>query len=326
MDRLFEAATWIAIAIGLIVLTALLIDVLADGLPRLKPSFLTSFPSRRPTEAGMLSPFVGSIWIMVVTALLSFPLGVGAAIFLEEFATDNWFTQLVEINISNLAGVPSIIYGLLGLQVFVRWMEPVTGGRTILSGALTLTLLILPIIIVATREALKAVPNSLRQAGFALGATRWQVIREQIFPVALPGMLTGMILALSRAIGETAALITIGALTFIAFLPPLSPAGLRSDFAVMPIQIFNWISRPQQAFHVNAAAGIIVLLAMLVAMNSVAILLRTPQADAVLPTNACLRWTLTGWCLRTGCAINWKLAGKRLALTCAALRRTNWTG
>lgn len=273
-DQVFSVLTWVATFVGLIVLVILLVDIFTDGLPRLSWQFITSYPSRKPDQAGILSPLVGTIWLLVLTALISFPLGVGAGIFLEEYATDNWFTKFVEINIANLAAVPSIIYGLLGLQLFVRWLEPITKGRSILTGALTLAILVLPIIIVATREALRTVPDSLRQAGYALGATRWQVIREQIFPLALPGILTGTILALSRAIGETAPLITIGALTFIAFLPPLSPEGLQSPFTALPIQVYNWISRPQTAFHINAAAGIIVLMVVLLMMNTGAVLLR----------------------------------------------------
>lgn len=274
LDKVFTAATWAATLFGLIVLAVLLIDILADGIPRLNWSFLTSFSSRRASSAGILAPLVGSIWLLVTTALISFPLGVGAGIFLEEYAKDNWFTRLIEINIANLAAVPSIIYGLLGLQIFVRLIQPITQGRTVLAGALTLTLLILPIIIITTREALRAVPDSLRQAGFALGATRWQVIREQIFPIALPGILTGTILALSRAIGETAPLIVIGAVSYIAFLPDPSLKGLQSPFTALPIQIFDWVSRPQTAFHTNAAAGIIVLMVLLLLMNATAILLR----------------------------------------------------
>lgn len=273
-DKVFAIATWIATFIGLVVLVILLIDVFSDGIPRLSWSFITSYPSRRPSAAGILSPLVGSIWLLATITLISFPLGVGAGIYLEEYATDNWLSRIIEINIANLAAVPSIIYGLLGLQVFVRWMAPITNGRSILTGALTLSLLILPIIIIATRESLRAVPNSLRQAGFALGATRWQVIREQVFPLALPGILTGTILALSRAIGETAPLITIGALTYIAFLPDLSLKGLQSPFTALPIQVFNWVSRPQAEFQTNAAAGIIVLMVMLLLMNTTAIILR----------------------------------------------------
>ncbi|HBE19567.1 MAG TPA: phosphate ABC transporter permease PtsA [Cyanobacteria bacterium UBA11149] len=274
LDKVFAIATWVATFFGLVILAILLIDVFSDGLPRLNWSFITSFPSRRPSAAGILSPLVGSIWLLLTVAIIAFPLGVGAGIFLEEYAKDNWLTQIIEINIANLAAVPSIIYGLLGLQIFVRWLEPITQGRSILTGALTLTLLILPVIIISTREALRAIPDSLRQAGFALGATRWQVISQQIFPLALPAILTGTILALSRAIGETASLITIGALTYIAFLPELSLKGLQSPFTALPIQIFNWVSRPQEAFQTNAAAGIIVLMMVLLLMNSTAILLR----------------------------------------------------
>ncbi|ELR98482.1 phosphate ABC transporter permease PstA [Gloeocapsa sp. PCC 73106] len=274
LDRVFANATWLAVAIALIILAVLVIDVFFDGLPRLDWKLITQFPSRRPAEAGLKSALVGTIWLMVLTSLITFPLGVGAAIFLEEFAADTWIARVIEININNLAAVPSIIYGLLGLELFVRVMSPITGGRSVLAGSLTLSLLVLPIIIVATREALRAVPNSLRQGTFALGATRWEVVKDQVFPLAFPGILTGVILALSRAIGETAPLITIGALTFIAFLPPLSWEGLQSPFTAMPIQIFNWVSRPQAAFHTAAAAGIIVLMIMLLLMNTLAIWLR----------------------------------------------------
>ncbi|TAF49533.1 MAG: phosphate ABC transporter permease PstA, partial [Oscillatoriales cyanobacterium] len=280
-DGIFQSLTWVSVIIALLVLAALIIDVLADGLPSIDWNFLTSFPSRKAEQAGLLSALAGTIWVMFTVAVVAFPLGVGAGIFLEEFAADNWFTRMIEININNLAGVPSIIYGLLGLQVFVRLLGPngwvfeqtgidITGGRSILTGALTLALLVLPIIIVSTREALRSVPDSLRLAGFALGATRWQVVRDQVLPIATPGILTGTILALSRAIGETAPLITIGALTFISFLPE----NLQSPFTVLPIQIYNWVSRPQKDFHDLAAGGIIVLLVVLLAMNSTAVLLR----------------------------------------------------
>lgn len=276
LDRIFATAALIATTMGLLVLTVLLIDVLINGLPRLSWDFLTSYPSRRPARAGILSPLVGTLWLLVLTALVAFPIGVGSGIFLEEFAANTRLAKLIEINIGNLAAVPSIIYGLLALQVFVRLMEPITGGRTVLSGGLTLSLLILPVIIVATREALRAVPSSIRQAGFALGTTRWQVVRDHVLPLAFPGILTGTILALSRAIGETASLITIGALTFIAFLPPLVPLidGLRSSFTALPIQTYNWVSRPQPEFHQNAAAAIIVLMTVLLLMNATAIYLR----------------------------------------------------
>jgi phosphate transport system permease protein len=270
LDRIFAIATCTAIVIALGVLVVLLLDVLGDGLPRLSLDFITSFPSRRAANAGVLPALAGTVWLVVLVSLIAFPIGIGAGIYLEEFAEDNLFSRLVEINISNLAGVPSIIYGLLGLQIFVRVLQPITGGRTVFSGALIISLLVLPIIIVTTRESLRSVPNSLRQAGYALGGTRWQVIREQIFPIALPGILTGTILALSRAIGETAPLIVIGALTFVPYLP----ASLQSPFTVLPIQIFNWVGRPQKEFQVNAAAGIIVLMAVLLVMNATAIYLR----------------------------------------------------
>jgi len=288
-DRLFQIAAWGATAIAIAVLGWLLYDVLSQGLGRLSWQFLTSFPSRRPENAGIVGALAGTFWVMIIVAVVAFPVGVGAGLYLEEFATDSWFTRLIEINISNLAGVPSIIYGLLGLAAFVRLLEPITGGRTVLAGALTLALLVLPIIIVATREALRAVPDGIRLAGLAMGGSRWQVVWDHVLPAALSGILTGVILALSRAIGETAPLITIGALTFVPFTPGctenfpyFNPADLlrcpvnvvQSPFTVMPIQIFNWVSRPQKAFHENAAAAIIVLMVMLVLMNSVAIILR----------------------------------------------------
>ncbi|MGF1536023.1 MAG: phosphate ABC transporter permease PstA [Elainellaceae cyanobacterium] len=269
-DKVFAFLTWAAIAIAIVVLCALLFDVLTDGLAMFDWQFITSFPSRKPEQAGIKSALAGSVWLLGLVALFAFPLGVGAGLYLEEFSSDNWFTRLIEININNLAGVPSIIYGLLGLQVFVRWFEPITGGRSILTGALTISLLILPIVIVATREALRSVPDSTRLAGFALGATRWQVVRTHVLPGAIAGILTGAILGLSRAIGETAALITIGALTFISFLPE----GPQSPFTVLPIQIYNWVGRPQKEFHDIAASGIVLLLIVLITMNSVAIILR----------------------------------------------------
>ncbi|HEY9619432.1 MAG TPA: phosphate ABC transporter permease PstA [Crinalium sp.] len=269
-DQIFKAASWIATLLGLVILALLLVDVLADGLPRLNWDFISSFPSRRPQNAGVLSPLVGTIWLLVITAVFAFPIGVGTGIFLEEFATDNIFTKAIEINIGNLAAVPSIIYGLLGLAVFVRVMEPITGGRSVLAGGLTLALLILPVIIVATRESLRAVPNSLRMAGMALGATRWQTVWEHVLPQAIPGILTGTILGLSRAIGETAPLIVIGAQTFVAFVPN----SLQSSFSALPIQIYNWISRPQDEFHTIAATAIIVLMIVLLLMNASAIYLR----------------------------------------------------
>ncbi|HWP65030.1 MAG TPA: phosphate ABC transporter permease PstA [Candidatus Limnocylindria bacterium] len=274
-DAVFVVAAALATSIGLLVLAALVIDVIHDGAGRLSWAFLTSFPSRRPAQAGILSALVGSCWLLVLTALIAFPIGVATAVYLEEYdTTETWFRRLIEVNIANLAGVPSIIYGLLGLGIFVRVLEPITGGRSVLAGALTMALLVMPIVIIAAREALKAVPDGLRQAGYALGATRWQVVSRIVLPSAVSGILTGTILALARAVGETAPLVTMGALTYVAFLPELSLEGLRAPFTVLPIQIFNWISRPQPEFHQNAAAGTIVLLALLLAMNALAIVLR----------------------------------------------------
>lgn len=270
LDSIFAFILWAAVVIAITVLVILIATVLIDGLGSLDWQFLINNTSYKVEKAGILPALVGTALIMVVVAVVSFPVGVGAGIFLEEFSEDNWFTKIIEININNLAAVPSIIYGLLGLMVFVRIFRPISGGESVLSGALTLALLILPIIIVATREALRAVPDSLRMAGLALGATKWQVIWEQIFPMALPGILTGTILALSRAVGETAPLIAIGAKAYVPFLP----ASLQDQFTVMPIQIYQWVSDPKPAFHDNAAAGIIVLMVVLLAMNSIAVLLR----------------------------------------------------
>ena len=274
VGRLFERLGLLATLVGIVVLAILVLDVLVDGWPRLGWQFLSSFPSRRPEEAGIFSALVGSIWLLVLTALLAFPIGVGAAIYLEEYGRRSRLERLIEVNIANLAGVPSIIYGLLGLELFVRLLKPVTGGRSLLAGAMTMALLVMPIVIIAAREALRAVPDSFRQGAYALGATRWQVVRGIVVPAALPGILTGTILALSRAVGESAPLITIGALTYVAFVPELSPRALHSPFTVLPIQIFNWVSRPQHGFHVNAAAAIVVLLAVLLTMNAAAVLLR----------------------------------------------------
>jgi phosphate transport system permease protein len=273
-DRLFTVVAFLATVFGVGVLAVLLCDVFLDGLPRLSWDFLTSFPSRRASQAGVMSALVGTIWLLVLTACFAFPIGVGAATYLEEYAGRNRLQQFIEINIANLAGVPSIIYGLLGVEIFVRVLKPITGGRTVLAGSLTMALLVMPIVIIAAREAIRAVPESLRLGGYALGATRWEVVRGLVLPAALPGILTGTILALARAAGETAPLITIGALTYVAFLPDLSPSGLHSPFTVLPIQIFNWVSRPQQEFHVNAAAGIVVLLGVLLVLNATVVLLR----------------------------------------------------
>jgi phosphate transport system permease protein len=270
LDQIFKTASWIATIAALVVLAFLLIDVVIDGIPRLSLQFLTSFPSRSAERAGILAPLIGTIWLLFITAIAAFPIGVGAAIFLEEFSEDNALARVIEVNIGNLAAVPSIIYGLLGLMVFVRILLPLTGGRTVFSAGLTLALLILPVIIVASREALRAVPSSIRQAGMALGATRWQTVREHVLPQAFPGILTGTILALSRAVGETAPLIVIGAQTFVPYTPRFREGG----FSALPIQIYNWVGRPQAEFHTNAAAGIIVLMIVLLAMNSTAIYLR----------------------------------------------------
>ena len=256
-----------ATAVAVLALLVLLADIARRGLPTLTWEFLTSFPARSPERAGILAALVGSVWLLVLTALFALPTGIAAGVWLEEIARKGWLSRIIEVNIANLAGVPSIIYGLLGLGLFVRALQL---QRSVLAGALTIALLVLPIVIINTREALRAVPGSQREAAYALGATRAQVVWGVVLPAALPGILTGTILALSRAIGETAPLITIGALTFIAFLPqgPLDP------FTVLPIQIFNWVSRPQAAFHALAASGIIVLLLVLLSMNALAIALR----------------------------------------------------
>ncbi len=271
MDQWFQVLGIGATLFGLGVLFVLIVDVLVDGWPRLEWDFLTSFPSRKPEQAGILSAWVGTVWVMVTTALLAFPLGVGAGIYLEEYAPKNKLTHFIEINIANLAGVPSVIYGLLGLGLFVRWWNL---DRSVLAGGLTLALLILPMIIISTREGIRAVPSSIREASFALGATKWQTVRQQVIPAAMGNILTGTILAMSRAVGETAPLITIGALTYIAFLPQLSLKGLVDPFTVLPIQIFNWVSRPQKGFAADAAAGIVVLLFITLLMNGAAIFLR----------------------------------------------------
>lgn len=279
-DKLFGLLGLLSTFAGMLTLAALLIDLIMDGAARLAPHFFTSFPSRFPGQAGILSAWVGTTLVMIVTALTAVPMGVGAGVYLEEYAPKNWLTALIEINIANLAGVPSIVYGLMALSLFVYQFR---FGQSILSAGLTLALLILPIVIVATREAIRAVPSSMREAAYALGATKWQTTRDHVLPYSLGGILTGVIIALSRAIGETAPLITIGALTFIAFLPDapfkaefpfISFEWLASPFSVMPIQMFNWISRPQHEFHLNAAATGLVLLAMTLVMNAVAIYFR----------------------------------------------------
>ena len=257
----------LAVVIGIAGLAVLLVRILLEGLPWLSGTLLTSYPSRRPEEAGILSALIGTIWLMGLTAVLSVPVGVGAALYLEEYAPKNRLTSLIEINISNLAGVPSIVYGLLGLALFVQWMAL---GRSLLAGALTMSLLILPIIILSSREAIRAVPRTYREAAFALGASQWEVIKGVVIPTALPGMLTGIILGMSRAIGEAAPVLAISALVFLTFVPT-SPL---DRFTVLPIQIFNWVSRPQDDFRGLAAAAIIILLVILLSMNAVAIYIR----------------------------------------------------
>jgi len=279
-DTIFKGLGLFCLSIALLVIVALIADMVIKGSDRFTLDFFLNFASRRATQAGILSAWVGSLLVMLVTALAAVPLGVAAGLYLEEYAKRNWLTHVIEVNISNLAAVPSIVYGLLALGIFVYQFG---FGQSILSAGLTLALLILPIIIVATREAIRAIPAMIREGSMAVGATRWQTCRYHIIPYAMPGILTGVIIGLARAIGETAPIITIGALTFIAFLPPVPftgepPAGLfdwvMSPFTVMPIQIFNWTSRPDPAFEVNAAAAGFVLMVMVLSMNAVAIYLR----------------------------------------------------
>jgi phosphate transport system permease protein len=279
-DALFGMLGLLAMMVGVLTLAALFANMAIDGIPRLTGDFFTSFPSRRPGQAGILSAWIGSVLVMLVTAIVAVPIGIAGAIYLEEYARKNWFTDLIEINITNLAGVPSIVYGLLALGLFVYTFG---FGQSILSAGLTLALLILPIVIVTTREALRSIPQHIREGAYACGATQWQVVKHHLLPYGLPGILTGVIIGLARAIGETAPIITIGALTFIAFLPPVPftgepPAGMLdwvfSPFTVMPIQIFNWTSRPDPAFHQNAAAASFVLVFMTLGMNGLAIWLR----------------------------------------------------
>jgi len=269
-ERIFYFVCFFATVVGVFVLAVLLYRIWRDGAGRLSMEFLQNFPSRFAQRAGIKSALYGTIWVIGLTGLIAVPIGVAAAVYLEEFAKKTRLTAFIQTNIANLAGVPSIVYGLLGLALFVRWLAL---GRSVLAGALTMSLLILPTVIIATQEALRAVPNSLREASFGLGATPWQTIRNQVLPAAFSGIMTGVILSISRAMGETAPLITIGALTYVAFVPQ----GPRDGFTVLPIQIFNWSSRPQAAFHEAAAAAIIVLLAVLLLMNSVAIVLRHRQ-------------------------------------------------
>jgi phosphate transport system permease protein len=279
-NGIFWIIGFLSTLVGLVLLLVLMIDLFMDGAPRLSYKFFTSFPSRFPEEAGILSAWVGSFLVLLVTAGAAIPLGVAAGIYLEEYARKNWVTDIIEINIANLAGVPSIVYGLLALGLFVHLLK---FGETILTAGLTLALLILPMVIMATREGIRAIPGSIREASYALGATKWQTVRWHIIPYSMGGILTGIIIGLSRAIGETAPIITVGALTFIAFLPAspvtsefpfISFKWLMDPFTVMPIQMFNWVSRPQKAFQLNAAAAGIVLMGMTLLMNGVAIYIR----------------------------------------------------
>lgn len=263
----FAGVAGVATLFGVAILGVLLFDLIADGLTRLSWDFVTSFPSRLAERAGVWPALVGTVWVLVLTAAIAFPLGVGTAIWLEEYAPNSRLRRILQLNISNLAAVPSVVYGILGLAVFVRFFA---FGRSLLAGAATLALLILPVIIIAAQEAIRAVPPSIRFGAYALGATRWQVVSRQVLPLAFPGIMTGTILALSRAIGETAPLIVIGAVGYVAFLPE----GPLDEFTVMPIQIYDWISRPQAEFHELAASGIVILLLVLLSMNAIAILLR----------------------------------------------------
>ncbi|QWR77746.1 phosphate ABC transporter permease PstA [Candidatus Magnetomonas plexicatena] len=279
-NKVFPVIGFLAAVFGLVMVIFLIYNVVTTGFPRLNWQFLISFPSRKPLEAGILSAWVGTIWIVVTTVMVAFPAGVSAAIYLEEYAKKNWMTELIEINIANLSAVPAIIYGLLGLELFVRILKL---GNSVLAGGLTMGLLVLPTIIISSREAIRSIPSTIREASYALGATKWQTIRKQVIPAAMPGILTGAILAISRAIGEAAPLIMIGALTYIAFLPEMpiksdfpfiSLKGLFDGFTNMPIQIFNWVTRPQRGFSVNAAAAITILLVIVFIINGIVALLR----------------------------------------------------
>ena len=265
----FKGVLLLSLGVGLVSLGVLLVDTVVTGAPRLNLDLLRRFPSGRPALAGAQSAIMGTIWVVGLCGLFTVPVGVGAAVYLEEYADPaRWYNRALEVNIQNLAAVPAIVYGILGLGFLVRGIGL---GQVVLAAALTLSLLVLPIVIIASRQAIRAVPNSIRLGSLALGATRWQTVRRQVLPAAVPGIATGSILALSRAIGEAAPLILLGGLTFITF----NPTGLDSAFTVLPIQIFNWISRPQEEFRILAAAAIVVLLVVLLAMNSAAILIRS---------------------------------------------------
>jgi phosphate transport system permease protein len=271
LDRAFTVLVTAAALVGVLVLGVLLVDVFKDGSSMLSLEFLTSFPSQIfPENGGIYPALIGSLWLLGLTGLISVPLGLGAAVYLEEYAEDTRVNSMIEINISNLAGVPSVIYGLLGLGIFVELLAPVTGGGSVLTGALTLSLLILPVIIVSTREALRAIPDSMREGGYALGATKWEVIWSHLLPMALPGALTGIILALSRAIGEAAPILVVGVSLYQTYVT----TGPFDGYMALPTQIYDWISRPQQIFQDSAAAGIVVAMAVLLVANSFAIWLR----------------------------------------------------
>ena len=279
-DHIFAGIGFFVIASLAVALLVLFLDLLIDGYPKITLEFFSNFPSRKPEMAGILSAWMGSALVLIVTFFVAVPMGVAAGIYLEEYAKKGWFADLIEINVSNLAGVPSIIYGLLALGLFVYEFGL---GQSILTAGLTLSLLMLPIVIVSTREAIRGIPVHIREAAFAVGATKWQVTWHHVIQYAMGGVLTGIIIGMARAIGETAPVITIGALTFIAFLPP-SPVTevapfinfdwLDAGFTVLPIQMFNWISRPEHAFHINAAATGAVIIMLTLLMNGVAIKLR----------------------------------------------------
>jgi phosphate transport system permease protein len=286
-DFIFAVIGIIALMIGLLTLLTLFIDLIYDGSARFNLQFLSDYPSRRAAHAGLLSAWVGSTLVMIITFLTAVPMGVAAGLYLEEYAPKNWFSDIIEINVSNLAGVPSIVYGLLALGLFVYGLGL---GQSILTAGLTLGLLILPIVIVSTRESIRAIPVAIREAAYAVGATKWQVVYDHVLKYSYGGVLTGIIIGMARALGETAPIITIGALTFIAFLPPspitseppyLNFEWLSSGFTVLPIQMFNWLSRPDHAFHVNAAAtGAIIILVTLL-MNGYAIRLRYKIRESI---------------------------------------------
>lgn len=267
-DKVFKAMALSFTVFALIILAALIINIFSSGLSRLNIDFFSNLPSRHPERSGILTAMAGMLTLLFFTIIIALPIGIAAGIYLQEYSVKNRFAKLVEINIANLAGVPSVIYGILGLQLFVRMCKL---GNSLLAGALTLSLLIMPIIIVATREAIRAVPNSLREASYGMGATKWQTTKNVVLPSALGGILTGIILSISRAVGETAPLLVIGALVYVPFIPE----GPNDQFTTLPIQVFNWVSRPQAGFVVNAAAGIIVLLLITFLLNGIAIYIRS---------------------------------------------------